>query len=78
MRDVKGCFEHINGWRAERSPTRSIDLVGREKLRQRCPLHDDLIAEILSYVPAKAFVRLLSVCKTFHQLSLDYHFHLLQ
>ncbi|CAL9111014.1 unnamed protein product [Musa textilis] len=22
MRDVKGCFEHIIGWRAERSPTR--------------------------------------------------------
>ncbi|XP_064953771.1 uncharacterized protein LOC135635968 [Musa acuminata AAA Group] len=58
--------------------TRSIDFVGREKLRKRCPLHDDLIAEILSYLPAKTFVRLLSVCKTFHQLSFDYHFHLLQ
>ena len=52
--------------------------MGREKLRKRCPLHDDLIAEILSYLPAKTFVRLLSVCKTFHQLSFDYHFHLLQ
>ncbi|CAL9110972.1 unnamed protein product [Musa textilis] len=41
-------------------------------------LPDDLLAEILSYLPAKTFFRLLSVCKTFRQLSSDSHFLLSQ
>ncbi|CAL9106754.1 unnamed protein product [Musa acuminata var. zebrina] len=42
------------------------------------PLPDNLLAEILSYLPAKTFFRLLSVCKTFRQLSSDSHFLLSQ
>ncbi|RRT41105.1 hypothetical protein B296_00030721 [Ensete ventricosum] len=42
------------------------------------PLPDDLLAKILSYLPAKIFLRLLSVCKTFRQLSSDSHFLLSQ
>ncbi|URD93247.1 hypothetical protein MUK42_00293 [Musa troglodytarum] len=59
--------------------TRRIDLVGPKKLgRSDRPLPDDLLAEILSYLPAKTFFRLLSVCKTFRQLSYDSHFLLSQ
>ncbi|CAL9047069.1 unnamed protein product [Musa banksii] len=61
------------------SNTRSIDLVGPKKLGSSGrPLPDDLLAEILSYLPAKTFFRFLSVCKTFRQLSYDSHFLLSQ
>ncbi|CAL9046951.1 unnamed protein product [Musa banksii] len=53
--------------------TRSINLGSSGR-----PLPDDLLAEILSYLPAKNFFRLLSVCKTFRQLSSDSHFLLSQ
>ncbi|CAL9047068.1 uncharacterized protein LOC135635985 [Musa acuminata AAA Group] len=43
-----------------------------------CPLPNDVIAEIISYLPAKAFFKLLPVCKTFYQLSSDSHFLLSQ
>ncbi|URD91498.1 hypothetical protein MUK42_00291 [Musa troglodytarum] len=59
--------------------TRRIDLVGPKKLGSSgSPLPDDLLVEILSYLPAKTFFRLLSVCKTFRQLSYDSHFLLSQ
>ncbi|CAL9111079.1 unnamed protein product [Musa textilis] len=59
--------------------TRSIDLIGLKKLGSRsCPLPDDVLKEIISYLPAKAFFKLLHVCKTFRQLSLDSHFLLSQ
>ncbi|THU50531.1 hypothetical protein C4D60_Mb06t21210 [Musa balbisiana] len=57
----------------------SIDFVGQEKPGTRsCQLPDDVLAEILSYLPAKTFFRLLFVCKTFHQLSSDSRFLLSQ
>ncbi|CAL9111076.1 unnamed protein product [Musa textilis] len=43
-----------------------------------CPLPNDVLAEIISYLPAKAFFKLLPVCKTFYQLSSDSHFLLSQ
>ncbi|CAD5178878.1 unnamed protein product [Musa acuminata subsp. malaccensis] len=57
----------------------SIDFVGQEKPGTgSCLLPDDVLAEILSYLPAKTFFGLLSVCKTFHQLSSDSRFLLSQ
>ncbi|CAL9046960.1 unnamed protein product [Musa banksii] len=53
--------------------THSINLGSSDR-----PLPDNLLAEILSYLPAKTFFRLLSVCKTFRQLSSDSHFLLSQ
>ncbi|RZS28705.1 hypothetical protein BHM03_00062340 [Ensete ventricosum] len=41
-------------------------------------LPNDVLAEILSYLPAKAFFKLLPVCKTLYQLSSDSHFLLSQ
>ncbi|CAL9781301.1 unnamed protein product, partial [Musa acuminata subsp. burmannicoides] len=59
--------------------TCSVDLVGLKKLRNRsCPLPDEVLAEIISYLPAKAFFKLLPVCKTFRQLSSNSHFLLSQ
>ncbi|URD92207.1 hypothetical protein MUK42_00137 [Musa troglodytarum] len=59
--------------------TRSIDLVGLKKIGGRsCPLPDEVLVEIISYLPAKAFFKLLPVCKTFYQLSSDSHFLLSQ
>ncbi|URD92358.1 hypothetical protein MUK42_00292 [Musa troglodytarum] len=59
--------------------TRSIDLIGLKKLGSRsCPLSDDMLEEIISYLPVKAFFKLLPVCKTFRQLSSDSHFLLSQ
>ncbi|CAL9111077.1 unnamed protein product [Musa textilis] len=59
--------------------THSIDLIGLKKLESMsCPLPNDMLEEIISYLPAKAFFKLLLVCKTFCQLSLDSHFQLSQ
>ncbi|CAD5181204.1 unnamed protein product [Musa acuminata subsp. malaccensis] len=59
--------------------TCSVDLVGLKKLENRsCPLSDDVLVEIISHLPAKAFFKLLPVCKTFRQLTLDSHFLLSQ
>lgn len=59
--------------------TCSVDVVGPKKLgRSNPPLPHDVLVEILSYLPSKSFIRLLSVCKTFHRLLSDSHFLLLQ
>ncbi|URD92439.1 hypothetical protein MUK42_00929 [Musa troglodytarum] len=59
--------------------TCSVGLVGPKKLgRSSHPLPHDVLVEILSYLPSKTFIRLLSVCKTFHRLLSDSHFLLLQ
>ncbi|RZS20609.1 hypothetical protein BHM03_00053214 [Ensete ventricosum] len=39
-----------------------------------CPLPDEVLAKIISYLSAKAFFKLLPVCKSFYQLSSDSHF----
>ncbi|RWW28389.1 hypothetical protein GW17_00007134 [Ensete ventricosum] len=39
-----------------------------------CPLPDEVLAKIISYLSAKAFFKLLHVCKSFYQLSSDSHF----
>ncbi|RZS19477.1 hypothetical protein BHM03_00051876 [Ensete ventricosum] len=55
--------------------TRNINLVVMKKLASRsCLLPDDVLMEILSYLPGKTFFKLLSVCKTFRQLSSNSHF----
>ncbi|CAL9106672.1 unnamed protein product, partial [Musa acuminata var. zebrina] len=59
--------------------TCSINLVVLKKLASRsCLLPDDVLIEILSYLPAKTFFKFLSVCKTFRQLSSNSHFLLSQ
>ncbi|URD93474.1 hypothetical protein MUK42_33198 [Musa troglodytarum] len=55
--------------------THSINLVRPKKLGSNsCPLPDDVLTDILSYVLAKTFFRLLSVCKTVRKLSSDSSF----
>ncbi|RWW38667.1 hypothetical protein BHE74_00056090 [Ensete ventricosum] len=55
--------------------TCNINLVVMKKLASRsCLLPDDVLMEILSYLPGKTFFKLLSVCKTFRQLSSNSHF----
>ncbi|THU57617.1 hypothetical protein C4D60_Mb03t05420 [Musa balbisiana] len=46
--------------------------------RSRRRLPEDVLAEIISYLPAKAFFKFLPVCKTFCQLSSNSHFLLSQ
>ncbi|URD92091.1 hypothetical protein MUK42_11971 [Musa troglodytarum] len=50
----------------------NIGLVGPKKLgSSSCPLPDDVFTEILSYLPAKAFFRLLSISNAFCKLLSD-------
>ncbi|CAL9106668.1 unnamed protein product [Musa acuminata var. zebrina] len=59
--------------------TRNIDLVGMKKIESRsCPLPDEVLVKIISYLPAKAFFKFLPVCKTIYHLSSDSHFLLSQ
>ncbi|RRT48651.1 hypothetical protein B296_00049094 [Ensete ventricosum] len=59
--------------------TRAIDHTGLKKLVSRsCRLPEDVLVQIISYLPAKVFFKLLPVCKTLCRLSLDSHFLLLQ
>ncbi|RZS29015.1 hypothetical protein BHM03_00062680 [Ensete ventricosum] len=55
--------------------TCSIDLIDPKKLGSRnCLLPNDVLEAIISYLPTKAFVKFLSICKTFYQLSSDSRF----
>ncbi|CAD5181093.1 unnamed protein product [Musa acuminata subsp. malaccensis] len=59
--------------------TRNIDLVGMKKIESRsCPLPDEVLVKIISYLPAKAFFKFLPVCKTIYHLSSDSQFLLSQ
>ncbi|CAD5181097.1 unnamed protein product [Musa acuminata subsp. malaccensis] len=58
---------------------KSFGIAGQEKPRTgSCRLPDNVHQVILSYLPAKTFFRLQSVCKSFHQLSEESHFLLSQ
>ncbi|CAL9748279.1 unnamed protein product [Musa acuminata subsp. burmannicoides] len=50
----------------------------KKLVSRSCRLPEDVLSEIISYLPAKAFFKFLPVCKTFCQLSSNSHFLLSQ